>query len=140
MDLKQLARFLAVVDEGSFSAAARHLNLTQQALSTSITALEEEIDLKLFERSPGGITKATAYGRALVKHARSQFASIERAKQVLLAIHDASTGTITIGVGEVASDVVAMAVTRLHSLRPEIRINVIEGYSEQLLELSLIKI
>jgi DNA-binding transcriptional LysR family regulator len=134
MDLKQLARFLAVVDEGSFSAAARHLNLTQQALSSSIIALEEEIDLKLFERSPGGITKATAYGRALVKHARSQFASIERAKQELRAIHDASTGTITVGVGEVASDVVAMAVSRLHSLRPEIRINIIEGYSEQLLE------
>jgi DNA-binding transcriptional LysR family regulator len=134
MDLKQLARFLAVIDEGSFSAAARHLNLTQQALSNSINALEAEIDLILFERSPGGITKPTPYGRALVKHARSQFASIERAKLELRAIHDASTGTITIGVGEVASDVVAMAVTRLHSLRPEIRINVIEGYSEQLLE------
>ena len=134
MDLKQLARFLAVVDEGSFSAAARHLKLTQQALSTSITSLEDEIGLTLFERSPGGITKATVYGRALIKHARSQFASIERAKQELRAIHDASTGTITVGVGEVASDVVAMAVSRLHSLRPEIRINIIEGYSEQLLE------
>jgi DNA-binding transcriptional LysR family regulator len=134
MDLKQLSRFLAVVDQGSFSAAARHLSVTQQALSASISALENEVSLKLFERSPGGITKATVYGRALIRHARSQFASLERAKQELRAIHDASSGTITIGVGEVASDVIAAAIKRLHSLRPDIRINVIEGYSEQLLE------
>lgn len=134
MDLKQLARFLEVVEQGSFSAAARHLKLTQQALSSSITALESELDLRLFDRSRGGNTKPTAYGKALVKHARSQFAAIDRAKNELRAIHDASSGTITIGVGEVASNVVAMAVSRLHSLRPEIRINIIEDYSEQLLE------
>jgi molybdate transport repressor ModE-like protein len=135
MELKQLARFLAVIDHGSISSAARKMKLTQQALSSSITSLEKEIGLKLFDRAPGGITKVTPYGRALVRHARSQFAAIDRAKQELQSIHNATAGTITIGVGEAFSgEVVAVAISRLHSMRPEIRINVIEGYSELLLE------
>jgi DNA-binding transcriptional LysR family regulator len=48
---------------------------------------------------------------------------------------DATGGTITIGIGEAfASEITGLAVTRLHSMRPEIRINLIEGYSELLLE------
>ena len=135
MEIRQLERFIAVIENGSLSAAAKYLGLTQQALSTSISKLEEDIDLRLFDRAPGGITKPTPYGRALVRHARSQIAAIDRAKQELHAIHDATAGTITIGIGEsFASEIAASAVTRLHSMRPEIRINLIEGYSELLLE------
>jgi LysR family transcriptional regulator of gallate degradation len=135
MEIKQLERFLAVIEHGSLSAAAKHLGLTQQALSTSISKFEKEIDLRLFDRAPGGVTKATPYGRALVRHARSQIAASDRAEQELHAIHDATTGTITVGIGEAfASEIMASAVKRLHSMRPEIRINLIEGYSEILLE------
>lgn len=135
MEIRQLERFLAVIEHGSLSAAAKQLGLTQQALSTSISKLEKEIDLRLFDRAPGGITRPTPYGRALVRHARSQIAAIARAEQELHAIHDATGGTITIGIGEsFASEITASAVTRLHSMRPEIRINLIEGYSELLLE------
>ena len=135
MEIRQLKRFLAVIEHGSLSAAAKQLGLTQQAVSTSISKLETDIDLRLFERSPGGITRPTPYGRALVRHARSQIAAIDRAEQELHAIHDATGGTITIGIGEAfASEITALAVSRLHSMRPEIRINLIEGYSELLLE------
>ena len=135
MEIKQLKRFLAVVEKGSISSAAKHLQLTQQALSTDIAKLEKNIGLRLFDRSPGGITKPTAYGRALTRHARSQIAAIDRSIQELHAIRDASSGTIAVGVGEtVTSDIIATAISRFHSMRPEIRINVIEGYSELLLE------
>ena len=135
MEIRQLERFLAVIEHGSLSAAAKHLGLTQQALSASISKLEKEINLSLFDRAPGGVTKPTPYGRALVRHARSQMAAIGRALHELHAIHDATSGTITIGVGEAfASEIIASAVKRLHSMRPEIRINLIEGYSELLLE------
>lgn len=135
MDIKQLTRFLAVIDTGSISSAAKSLNLTQQALSTSISSLEKELELRLFDRSPGGVTKPTSYGRALVRHARSQIAAIDRAKQELCTIRDATSGTITVGVGETfSSEIMAATISRLHSMRPEIRINVIEGYSELLLE------
>ncbi len=135
MEIKHLKRFLAIYEYGSLSAAAKELGLTQQALSSSISKLEDEIELTLFDRAPGGITKPTQYGRALVRHARSQISSINRAAEELHAIRDAKSGTITIGVGEsFAGDIMASAVSRLHNMRPEIRINLIEGYSEKLLE------
>jgi molybdate transport repressor ModE-like protein len=135
MEIKQLERFLAVVKHGSLSAAAKNLNLTQQALSSSISKLEKDIDLKLFERAPGGAAKLTSYGRALVRHARAQIAGLRRAEQELHAIRDATRGTITLGIGEAFSgEIIASAVAALHDMRPEIRVNLVEGYSELLLE------
>lgn len=135
MEIKHLERFLTVFECGSLSAAAKKLGLSQQALSSSIAKLEDEIELTLFDRQPGGTTKPTQYGRALVRHARSQIASIGRATEELHAIRDAKTGTVTIGIGEsFVGDITASAIARLHSMRPEIRINLIEDYSEKLLE------
>ncbi len=42
--------FLVTLEEGSFSAAAKTLNLTQPTLSRQVAALEEELGLTLFER------------------------------------------------------------------------------------------
>lgn len=134
MELKQLERFLAVVDEGTIVSAARRLGLTQQALSASLSGLEKELDVRLFDRSPGGITRLTTYGDALVVHARSQVAADRRARDELKSLKHAETGVVTIGIGETfAGDIVAAAVTRLHRKNPGLRINVIEGYSETIL-------
>lgn len=135
MELRQLQRFLAVVDHGTLAAAARELGLTQQALSASLSGLEKALDARLFDRGPGGITRLTAYGEALVAHARSQIAADRRAREALRSLADAETGTVTVGIGETfAGDIIAPAVSRLHAARPKLRINLIEGYSEQILE------
>ncbi|HKL63437.1 MAG TPA: LysR family transcriptional regulator [Woeseiaceae bacterium] len=135
MELRQLERFLAVVDHGTLAAGARELGLTQQALSASLSGLERELDVRLFDRGPGGITKLTPYGEALVTHARSQIAADRRARQALRSLAEAETGTVTVGIGETfAGDILAPAVSRLHAARPKLRINLIEGYSEQILE------
>lgn len=135
MELRQLERFLAVVDRGTLAAAARQLGLTQQALSASLSGLEKELDVRLFDRGPGGITRLTPYGEALVSHARSQIAADRRAHEALRSLADAETGTVTVGIGETfAGDIIAPAVSRLHQERPRLRINLIEGYSEQILE------
>ncbi|MEO7385336.1 MAG: LysR family transcriptional regulator [Gammaproteobacteria bacterium] len=133
MEHRQLERFLAVIDHGSLVAAARHLSLTQQALSASLATLEQHLAVRLFDRSPGGITQPTPHGRALVRHARAQIAGAERARQELLNLSDGRTGTVTVGLGEsFAGDLIAQAVLRFRKLRPGIRINLIEGYSEKL--------
>ena len=135
MELRQLERFLAVVDHGTLAAGARELGLTQQALSASLSGLERELDVRLFDRGPGGITKLTPYGEALVTHARSQIAADRRARQALRSLAEAETGTVTVGIGETfAGDILAPAVSSLHAARPKLRINLIEGYSEQILE------
>ena len=68
MELFQLEAFLAVVREGSFSAAAKALYRTQPAISQTIKRLEDEIGRPLFDRSSrrGLLTDA---GRVLADHA-----------------------------------------------------------------------
>jgi len=130
---RQLERFLAVVDHGSLAAAARHLQLTQQALSASLANLEEDLGVRLFDRSPGGITQPTAHGTALIRHARAQLAGATRAREELKSLSDGRTGTVTVGLGEsFAGDLIAEAVLRFRRARPGIRVNLIEGYSEKL--------
>ena len=133
LNLRQLRRFLAIIEYGSFSAAARHLHITQQALSTSIAKLEEILGVTLFERRPGGRTAVTLYGNTLVKHARSLLVGEEQAFRELADLRDASGGEVNIGVGEVlAGQMVAEAITRLHRERPDIRIKLLEGYSDKM--------
>ncbi len=133
MEHRQLERFLAVIDHGSLVAAARHLHLTQQALSASLANLERDLGVRLFNRSPGGITQPTTHGEALVRHARAQLAGAERAREELLNLSDGYTGTVTVGLGEsFAGNIIAEAVLRFRKLRPGIRVNLIEGYSEKL--------
>lgn len=133
MELRQLERFLAVIEHGSLAAAARQLGLTQQALSASLATLEESLGVRLFDRTPGGVTRPTDCGLALVRHARAQLAGAERAREELRSLAAGRAGTVTIGVGEsFAGDVIAEAIAGFRSGHPEIRINLIEGYSESL--------
>ena len=133
MELKQLERFLAVYDNGSLALAAKTLELTQQALSATLANLEEQIGTRLFDRGPGGVTRPTAAGEALVSHARAQLAADKRALDEITNLVEGRTGTVTIGVGEAfAGDIIVDAVKALRSDFPEVRVNLIEGYSEQL--------
>ena len=50
LNLDQLRALLEVVERGSFSAAARHLNLTQPAISLQIRELERRFGVQLIER------------------------------------------------------------------------------------------
>ena len=49
--LPDLASFILVVNEGSFTAAAKQLGVTPSALSKLITRLEQALNVKLFERT-----------------------------------------------------------------------------------------
>lgn len=133
MEIRQLERFLAVLDHGSLARAAKALGLTQQALSTSLANLEQDLGVRLFDRTPGGITRPTSYGQALVRHARSQLAGAARARDELRFLSEGRTGTVTIGVGEAfAGSVIVAALAAVQRRIPDVRINLIEGYSELL--------
>ena len=69
LTLDQMRIFVAVVDEGSFSAAARKLGRVQSAVSQSIAALEQELGIALFDRT-GKAPTPTAAGVALARDAR----------------------------------------------------------------------
>ena len=59
IDIKQIQYFIACAEYGSFSAAAEILFTSQSNVSKAIKALEEELELKLFERYPRGVSLTT---------------------------------------------------------------------------------
>ncbi|RZQ63034.1 LysR substrate-binding domain-containing protein [Amycolatopsis suaedae] len=85
LDLRKLDHLVAVVEEGSFTRAAARLHLSQQALSTSIRALEREVGVPLLDRTSAGVTPLPA-GRALVEDARVLHgvarAAVRRARRI----------------------------------------------------------
>lgn len=96
MNIYQLRYYIAVVEEGTISAAARKLNLSQPPLSTQIKLLEEEVGTELFIRGARQITLTPA-GRRFYQYAL-EMTDIER--QALEEIRDmgrGGTGTVHLG-------------------------------------------
>lgn len=79
VSLDQLRTFIAAVDEGSFSAAARKLNRVQSAVSGWVSGLEQQIGVMLFDRS-GRFPKLTAEGVLLLADARNIVSGVDTLK------------------------------------------------------------
>ncbi len=84
MDLRQLEYFREIADTGSINEAARRLNMSQPPLSYQLRLLEDELGVRLFERSSQGVTLTEAgallYSRAgeLLSYADSTKQEVER--------------------------------------------------------------
>src|SRR5882724_13228740 len=79
VSLDQLRTFIAAVDEGSFSAASRKLLRSQSVVSETISNLEEQIGVQLFDRS-GRYPKLTPAGLAILGDARSIIIGVDLMK------------------------------------------------------------
>jgi DNA-binding transcriptional LysR family regulator len=79
VSLDQLRTFIAAVDEGSFSAAARKLNRVQSAVSGWVGSLEDQIGVVLFDRS-GRFPKLTPQGALLLTDARNIVTGVDTLK------------------------------------------------------------
>ena len=88
--LKVMETFIRVVETGSFSAAAKHLNIGQPAVSKSIAQLEERLGVRLLMRSTRGLT-LTEGGRNFCERARR---AIEIADEADLAARGADAALI----------------------------------------------
>ena len=60
MDPRKLLYLATVIEQGSLAKAAKHLAVSQPALSKSMDRLESELGIKLLNRAPTGITPTTA--------------------------------------------------------------------------------
>jgi DNA-binding transcriptional LysR family regulator len=79
--LDQLRAFVTVVEEGSFSAAARKLKRVQSAISTAMANLEEQLGVPLWDRSTK-IAKLTAEGQAVLAAARRVLLEVDALKRL----------------------------------------------------------
>lgn len=96
MEMRQLRHFVAVVTEGTFTAAARSELIVQSALSTSIRNLERELGADLFDRT-GRRVVLTEAGRALLPQARALLAGADAARDAVAAVAGLAAGRVSIG-------------------------------------------
>ena len=89
MTLQQLRDFLAVIEHGSFRAAARFQGVSQAGLTNSLKALEAHLDTALLTRSGRGV-QVTPAGEMLKARARLIHAEAHRAAVELRALREVS--------------------------------------------------
>ena len=82
MEIRELRAFAAIAEEGSLSAAARRLHLSQSALSQTIQSLERQLGVQLLLRSRTGVTTTEA-GAILLREGRALIAQYD---QMLAAV------------------------------------------------------
>lgn len=97
MELRHLNHLIAVADEGSFTRAARRVHIVQSGISASIKELEEEVGVRLVERTTRrvGLTDA---GKVFLEHARASVAAIEGGIQAVREQDGIVRGRLRIGV------------------------------------------
>jgi DNA-binding transcriptional LysR family regulator len=122
MELRELAAFVAVVEEGGLSAAARRLHVSQPALSQTISGLERELRMKLLKRSRTG-TRPTEAGITLVGEARAVLARYEQALRVMARYTGEGEGILRLGIPlEFPAAVLSPAMAELVEACPDTKV------------------
>jgi DNA-binding transcriptional LysR family regulator len=124
MELGQLKHFLAVIDAGSVGDAARHLGMSQGAMSNSIRALEKSLNASLFERSPRGM-RLTFAGESLEARARIIAAEVNGATEEIDLLGQGLKGRIAVVIGASTSHVLLpRAIKRFYRTHPQVQLSV----------------
>jgi DNA-binding transcriptional LysR family regulator len=92
---RQMAYWLAIVEEGSFTRAAARMHVSQPSLSQQVRALEEELGGELLERLPRSV-RLTSAGKAFLPHARAAVHSADRAVRSAREALQLKTGELEI--------------------------------------------
>jgi DNA-binding transcriptional LysR family regulator len=98
-NLNDLLGFVTVAREGSFTRAAAALGVTQSALSQSIRALEERLQIRLLTRTTRSVS-TTAAGERLVRAIGHRLDEIDFELDALTALRDKPAGTVRITCGD----------------------------------------
>ncbi|NYH51042.1 DNA-binding transcriptional LysR family regulator [Nocardiopsis arvandica] len=95
MSLRQYEYALAVAEEGSVTAAAELLRVAQPSVSQQIRALERELGVRLFARTPTGLVP-TVVGRAFLREAEAAVSASRRARAAARAGADELVGELVV--------------------------------------------
>ncbi|WP_243544558.1 LysR family transcriptional regulator [Pseudodesulfovibrio tunisiensis] len=96
MELYQLRTFVAVAEEGNFTRGGKRVHATQPAVSAHIKALEQELGIRLFVRTPRGV-ELTDAGTALVGEAEGVLNAAESLLRKAETFRGELSGTVSIG-------------------------------------------
>jgi DNA-binding transcriptional LysR family regulator len=135
MDVRQLRNILAIFEKGSIGKAADVLAISQPALTKSLRRLEEELQVKLFDRTSRGM-KPTIYGECLRSHAQAISAGIHHLRDNLESLKSGLSGIVEIGAPPIiAPKVFPGPLSDLAKERPNVLVRVATELSPALVEL-----
>lgn len=133
MEFRQLKTFIAVADELNFTRASEKLNLAQSSVSAQIKSLEEDLELKLFDRI-GRRVLLTDAGKRFYKYAR-------RMEEMTLEIQSQFSkeqdiqGSLTVRVPEtIASVYMPSIIECFHQDHPKVKLEFVNCSDKQLRE------
>ena len=134
MELRHLATFVAVAEEGSFTRASNRLHLVQSALSAGVRSLERELGTALFDRTTHRV-ELTDAGHALLPKARATLAAARAAREAVDQVRGGLRGTVVIGIMQVAA-LGAVNIARLmaafHTDHPDVELHARQGSSGEM--------
>lgn len=134
MKLSQLRYFVAVYEEGSFTAAARRENATQSGLSMQIKELEAATGAELFKRQSSGVVP-TRIGNRLYEHATQLLRHVSDIRQDIATMAGAVTGELHVGLMPTFTRaLMTPALIRFTTEYPHVSVRITEAYSAVLSE------
>jgi LysR family hydrogen peroxide-inducible transcriptional activator len=135
MTLTELKYIVAVARERHFGKAAEACFVSQPTLSVAVKKLEEELDVKLFERSANEVT-VTALGEEIVRQAQSVLEQAANIKDIAKRGKDPLAGSLTLGViYTIAPYLLPDLVRQVISRTPQMPLILQENFTVKLLEM-----
>ena len=129
MELYQLRTFIAIAQERTLTRAAERVFTSPPAVSAQIKALEDELGVKLFDRTPRGMTLTEA-GSRLLEDAERTLASAGRIRSTAEQLRGAARGVVRFGT---VSDPIALklgdALVTLAERHPQVTLQLRQGLS-----------
>lgn len=129
LNLRQIRSFIAVYEEGSFTRAAARENATQSGVSQHVSALEHGLGAPLFDRRAGNVAPTHA-GRLFYARAIAALRSLDAGVSEVRASRGGLSGEVRAGLMPAFTRAaLAPALESFVARYPQVRIEVIEGYS-----------
>ena len=134
MDIRTMQYYLAVVREGTISAAAQALHIAQPSLSRQMKELEQELGAPLFVRGNRKIT-LTEEGVVLRRRAEEMVHLMQMTQEEITQIKNHVSGAVRIGAGESASfHYLSRTASSLAQKYPDVRFHITSGDTQDLMD------
>ncbi|GAB2899427.1 nitrogen assimilation transcriptional regulator NAC [Paralcaligenes ginsengisoli] len=135
MNLRQLKYFVKIVEAQNMTRAAESLHIAQPALSQQVTLLEQELGIKLLNRSPRGIF-STSEGELLYRHAKTILRQVDNTRTLLSKKEGAITGNVSVGMPSSTARILALRLMKMVRERyPSIVLEIVDVPSADLTSL-----
>jgi LysR family carnitine catabolism transcriptional activator len=133
--IRQMRAFAKIAQRGNFTRAAVDLNVSQSALTVQVHALEDQLGVRLFDRSPKGV-RLTSAGAALMPKVEKILSDTHALMQATRDLAELKRGAVSVAVlPSIASSFVASAAGKLRLQHPGIDVRIHDAVAQAVIDL-----